>query len=279
MPKISAVVPSYYSERTIEECLRSLLLNNVDEIILVDGGSRDSTLARASRLSETQIIHTNGGIAEARDLGWKAANHPYVLFLDSDTYIEPGTVTRLWSHFSDENIAGVCCAIACANTTNLLARYRDFDFVLSYSGCFEGSGVVECFFDPMQCGLFSKKSLSDINGFDLNYQYAEDLKLLEELKEIGYRVLVTRDALVYHYHREKIRDLYVQFYRHGWGRRIFVNEFSKDFYKNKDPRRTLTAYLKNLHSLGIVGLGYPVYRVFTESAFLIGYLSAKDRLS
>lgn len=90
----SVVIPMYQSEKTIERAIRSVwqqsVYDSVDEIIVVDDGSRDSSVEIVERMSEIEnakirLIKTeNHGPAAARNVGLKVTNAEYVAFLDSD---------------------------------------------------------------------------------------------------------------------------------------------------------------------------------------------------
>jgi glycosyltransferase involved in cell wall biosynthesis len=276
--RLSAIVTSLDNEETIGKCLESILSNKPDEIIVVDGGSSDRTLEIASSFHKVAILRGVRGIAKAKDLGWRTARSELVLFLDADAYIAPDTVDRLRSHLPSPEIAGVSCRVACANAQKLLPRLRDFDFYLTYREEFSASTVIDCVVDPTICGLFRRSALQDVDGFDLGYPYAEDLKLLQKLREKGYRVLMVYDPPVYHYHREKCLDLCRQVYHHGIGRGILIEETKQQFYGRKNPTRLAMQYLRSGLKAGSLGtfLVYPLYRMLTETAFFVGYVRGRE---
>ncbi len=90
MPKnysLSAVILSKNSEKKIEKCLASIS-GWADEIILVDGGSTDSTVKIAERFGAHVHSHKFlGSFAEERNFGTAKASGEWVLQLDSDEII------------------------------------------------------------------------------------------------------------------------------------------------------------------------------------------------
>ena len=93
---ISVIVPVYNSITTLERCVRSLCAQTFEdlEIILVDDGSTDGSGALCSALSREDarirvIRKENGGVSSARNAGIEAAKGEYLMFSDSDDYVEP----------------------------------------------------------------------------------------------------------------------------------------------------------------------------------------------
>jgi hypothetical protein len=97
-PLISVVIPVYNAEPYVAEAVRSATRQPVDlEVILVEDGSTDGSLAVCERLSRDDgrvrlVRHPRGenrGEAASRNLGVLAARGTYVAFLDADDYMLP----------------------------------------------------------------------------------------------------------------------------------------------------------------------------------------------
>ena len=94
--KISIIIPAYNVEKYIAKCLDSVInqcYKNLD-VIVVDDGSKDRTGCIIDDYSvkdnRIRVVHQpNGGLPNARNTGIKYANGDYVMFLDSDDWIEP----------------------------------------------------------------------------------------------------------------------------------------------------------------------------------------------
>lgn len=99
-PLVSIVVPAYNCEKYIEECIQNILNQSYTnlQIILVDDGSKDKTYEICNRFKDKRItlLHKeNGGASSARNCGLKYAKGEYLLFVDSDDYLEKGAVSTL----------------------------------------------------------------------------------------------------------------------------------------------------------------------------------------
>jgi len=86
--EVSVVIPAYNNEKTIDACLKSVLLQSVApaEIIVVDDGSTDSTVQRAAAYAGVKVIQLecNVGVQAARNVGINAAPSDWIAFLDAD---------------------------------------------------------------------------------------------------------------------------------------------------------------------------------------------------
>jgi len=110
---LSFVLPTYNMEAYLGRCLDSLLhqdLANDDyEIIVVNDGSKDNTLAVAEDYkSQNQNIvivdKPNGGIGSARNAGLHVANGEYIYCVDPDDYIAPNVLGTLKSVIKEHNL-------------------------------------------------------------------------------------------------------------------------------------------------------------------------------
>lgn len=107
---VSAIVPAYNCAGSIEATVASLqkqtLPSDALEIILVNDGSSDETLAVCERLaaSDPRIVvidKPNGGVGSARNAGIAAARGRYIAFLDADDTLLPETLEAAVSFFDD----------------------------------------------------------------------------------------------------------------------------------------------------------------------------------
>jgi len=82
---VSVIIPSKNSERTIRECLRSIVSQSYNpiEIIVVDCFSTDSTREIAKQMGAVVISHRSER-SEAKNLGARTAKGKYLYFVDSD---------------------------------------------------------------------------------------------------------------------------------------------------------------------------------------------------
>ncbi|HIW85509.1 MAG TPA: glycosyltransferase [Candidatus Eubacterium faecipullorum] len=103
MDKISVIVPVYKTEKFLDRCVQSIVNQTYRnlEIILVDDGSPDNGPAMcdewAKKDERIKVIHKiNGGLSSARNAGLDSATGDYVMFADSDDYLELDMIEFLY---------------------------------------------------------------------------------------------------------------------------------------------------------------------------------------
>ena len=99
--KVSIVVPVYNVEKYLDRCIKSILNQKYQdmEIILINDGSTDNSLAICEKYREQDsriiiINKANQGLSAARNDGVAAASGEYIMFIDSDDYIDDSLVSE-----------------------------------------------------------------------------------------------------------------------------------------------------------------------------------------
>ncbi|MCQ2527942.1 MAG: glycosyltransferase [Saccharofermentans sp.] len=112
MKKVSVIIPVYMVENYIEDCIRSVLAQTLDdvEIILVNDQGTDASWAKAVALTEgnNSVVllenPRNMGLAATRNHGLSAATGEYVYYLDSDDMIVPDALEKLYEVSSRDQL-------------------------------------------------------------------------------------------------------------------------------------------------------------------------------
>lgn len=115
---ISVIVPVYNQERYVRKCLRSILQQDIQglEIVVINDGSTDNSLAiiKSIAAQDDRIViieKKNEGVSYARRDGLKAARGKYISFVDSDDYLPPHALERLYDIIKREDVdivSGAC---------------------------------------------------------------------------------------------------------------------------------------------------------------------------
>lgn len=108
---LSIVIPLYNTEKYIEDCILSIVDNNVDaslyEVIVVNDGSTDNSKAVVERLCEKyeniKLINLeNQGVSAARMKGVSLAKGEFLWFIDSDDWIVNGSIEKILDSISND---------------------------------------------------------------------------------------------------------------------------------------------------------------------------------
>lgn len=104
MPKITVAVPIYNVKPYLEKCVQSVLgqTERDFELLLIDDGSTDGSGALCDRLAgqdpRIRVIHQeNRGLGGARNTGIENAQGEWILFPDSDDWLEPNVLEKALS--------------------------------------------------------------------------------------------------------------------------------------------------------------------------------------
>ena len=104
MSKVSVIVPVHNTEKYIEMCVNSILEQTLSdiEILLVENGSTDGSLAECRRLEQSdsriRVIHIDDGdVSVARNVGVREAKSEFIGFVDSDDTVAKDMYESLYA--------------------------------------------------------------------------------------------------------------------------------------------------------------------------------------
>jgi hypothetical protein len=115
-PRVSVVVVSRNRAAMLRRCLESIEASEARatlQVIAVDNGSRDGSAQVGDDFPNVQFIRLpkNFGLTKALNLGWRAADAEYVLFLHDDTEVQPSTVGLLADALDTHSDAAAVCPL------------------------------------------------------------------------------------------------------------------------------------------------------------------------
>ena len=178
---ISYIIPAYNEEKYLPKTLASLLFQKDphDEIIVVCNGCTDRTVQIARSYAVKTIVTKNPGVADARNIGAKAAKGEILVFIDADTIIPPNQLSVLLKEFISRNLDMASCRIAPDSSKHIDHLYfrvfwlwlRLFVHLSPHaSGCF----------------LVMKKSLyAKVGSFNTKLSLAEDHEYARRAARVG----------------------------------------------------------------------------------------------
>ena len=218
LPFVTVGVCVKNSERTIRECLKSIVNSDYDklklEIVVVDGNSVDNTVTIAREILEKsgigfKILSDKGkGLGYARQLAVDNAKGGYVCWVDGDNIL-PCRFLKSHVEFAEKhNNVGLFIPIILFREKHALARLEGYCWLLP---TLNAVGKQKMPHLAMQGTLTPVKALKVSGGFNKSIKGAgEDIELIDRIRQEGYKVAVNPKAKIYHRTRGSWKTLYRQ---------------------------------------------------------------------
>ncbi|MEM8639834.1 MAG: TIGR04283 family arsenosugar biosynthesis glycosyltransferase [Cyanobacteria bacterium P01_G01_bin.54] len=116
MPRISIILPVYNEATNLPQTLPLLCQNPDLEVIVVDGGSTDDSLAIAGSYGAKVFLSPESGRAHQMNAGAAIANGDILLFLHADTQLPVGFAAAVSKALADETVVAGAFELAIAGT-------------------------------------------------------------------------------------------------------------------------------------------------------------------
>lgn len=208
IPKVTVIVLVYKAEKYIERCVRSLFEQTLQEMeyVFVDDGTPDNSMEVLRKVMEEfpyrksaiKIVTNdrNRGTAFSRNNGLRASEGEYVIYCDSDDYVEKDMYETLYTRACSENADIVMCDYY-EELTDRRRHVSQNPFL-----CKEDiiSQMLVGRIHSSVCGALIKRELFDANqiefpvGISMWEDMATSVKLHHYAKKVGYV-----DRALYHY--------------------------------------------------------------------------------
>lgn len=167
-PGVSVIIPCFNEEEWIQQTIKSCVNQDYPveslEVIVVDDCSTDASREKIremiSLLKENErgyelddrlsylFMEENGGKREALSKGVLQAKHDLVVFVDSDSFLDPFAIRNLVQPFRDPKMGGVAGRTDVANTyTNALTKIQSVRYYIA----FRVMKAAESIFDAVSC--------------------------------------------------------------------------------------------------------------------------------
>lgn len=226
--EVSICMVSLNCRNVIEDCLLSIYASKPAvkwEIIIVDNASTDTTLHFVeTAYPDIKIIrnHKNVGFAQATNQGMQASTGKYILWLNTDTVLQPNTLAQLVQFMTEHPIAGIVSPKVLNRDGTIQNQCRrGFPTPWASFGYFSGlatlfpksrffGGYLLTYLDENEtnevdavsgcCLLTRREVLEQVGSIDTHYHsYGEDLDFCAEAKKAGWKVFFYPEAQIIHY--------------------------------------------------------------------------------
>ena len=211
-PKVSVIIPVYNSEKYIRKCIESIRVQTLKEIeiVLVDDGSVDKSgeiCDYYSKLDNRVVtIHIkNNGVSNARNTGIKLAKGKYIMFSDSDDYVNDRWCETLYNLAEKNEEDFILCGYEIINSRNsksnrrqILSPLKDESMILARKDFYN---LYNWNLLNSPCNkIFSRKK---INKYNISYietlSLGEDMIFnLDYLEKCSGSIRIANEALYYY---------------------------------------------------------------------------------
>ncbi len=225
--KISLISTVLNEEKNVEKFLNSIITQTrrPDEVIIVDGGSRDKTYEilkkYSKRYKEIQVFQEKGvNIAKGRNIAISKSKEEIIFVSDAGCVIDEDWIKDTLKYFSSVDVvAGSYKAITKNN----------FEY-------FQGLVTIKKVDRPSRMSsrniAFKKRCWREVGGYPEKSLTGEDTRFNIELIKKGYRIKINQKPLVSWEMRQTLLKFAKQFYLYGKGDRIQGNLLKYKMKKN-----------------------------------------------
>ena len=237
---VSVVVATYDRPADLEQCLQSLVTQQTRrpvEIIVVDNHPTSGvTRAVAARFPAVRVVdEPRGGLSYARNAGILAARGEIIATTDDDAVCAPDWIERLVSPFERDDVmivtGNVLPAALATEAQRMFESYgglgrgfsrlvADHDWFRRWRravptwelGCTANAAFRASIFAMPEIG-----AIDEALGAGTPTGCSEDTYVFYRVLQAGFAIVYEPDALVWHRHRESVRELRKQIYSYSKG--------------------------------------------------------------
>ncbi|RME43638.1 MAG: glycosyltransferase [Chloroflexi bacterium] len=232
----SVIIPAYNAADTLPRCLEALKRQSLPvsayEVIVVDDGSTDDTVAVAEAYGATVVRARHEGPASARNMGVGRARAPVVVFTDADCEPAPDFLERMLESLRDPRVSGARGAYR-SRQSGLVARFVQLEYEERYRHIVryeKEHGTVDAL--DTSYAAYRRQAFLEAGGFDTRFGSAagEDHELSFRMARQGHVFRFVPEAVVYHQH---VSTWW------GYARRKYRIGYWKAFLTRQHPRYVL----------------------------------------
>ncbi len=213
-PKVSVIVPVYNGEKTIRQCIDSLLKQDYPnyEVIIADNNSTDNTSEIIKNYSVQLLIEKKRGSSAARNTGAKIARGKILAFTDSDCILRTEWLRKLTEPIIEGTVATLGGTISAGKSKLEMIEQKAYENYLETIKKEKFVKTVDTRNFAIKKGIFQK-----IGGFDEKVKGPEDTDFGLRLVHQDYKIYFVNNAPVKHFHKTSFnRIIKVKYWQNYW---------------------------------------------------------------
>lgn len=232
-PPVSVIMPVLNEERHLAEAVGSVLAQDYPgpmEVVVAVGPSRDRTreVADALAAADPRVVvvdNPTGRTPDGLNAAIEATRHDVVVRMDGHGALSEGYIRRaveLLEETGAANVGGLMLAEGTGDMQRAVATAMRSPLGIGGARIHVGGAAGPA--ETVYLGVFRRKWLRRVGGYDPAYARAQDWELNHRLRKAGGTVWFTPELTVTYRPRATLRDLARQFYTTGQWRRQVVRQ-------------------------------------------------------
>ena len=224
---ISVIITNRNGMAVLPNCLRTLLAEPVNEIIIVDNGSDDGSVSYVKSISDQRLSiiqnNNNNGYAEANNQGYHRSTAKFIVFLNNDTICLPGFLEPLVVYLKEQRqVAAVQPLILFPDMTiDSVGSYLTPTGFLYHRAHrqklnVQNSQPALVYSLKGACMVWRRAVLEQIGVFDETYfAYFEETELCNRALRAGYQLATVPRSAIIHlggFTSNSMDQSFIQFY-------------------------------------------------------------------
>ncbi len=279
-PQVSIIVPVYNVENYIERCLNSLVNQTFKdiEIITINDGSTDKSLELLNKYAKEDIRISvidlgDEGVSYCRNLGIEKANGKYIMFVDSDDWIDSSMVEVMYKKAEENKLDLVMCSYIREFKDHSKEKIFNLPQEIIYKDNEVKNELLRKLVGPIKEELSNPEMLDALGTVWGKLYRADILKenkiKFVDLKEIGsaedtlfniftfnyLKKLMFLNKPMYHYWRDNLKSVTSQYNPKLKEQRKVFFKYISDFIRENNFEQVFEEALNNRICTSVLGLG------------------------
>lgn len=240
--KVSVIIPTLNEEKLINRLLtqfnKEVKEKYYIEVIISDGGSKDSTIKIAKDYADRLILYKEKfpqNISQGRNEGANNSQGDVLIFLNADTYVKDLDyfLNEIKKEFKNGDVVAIACSIYVFPEEEKFSDKTVHFFYNNYAA------MLNKFFMGMgrgECHIVKREKFFDVEGYNEKLAAGEDFDLYKRLRKIG-KIKFRKDFIIYESPRRYRRYGYAAVFWNWIKNSVSVILFNKSISKKWEAIR------------------------------------------
>ncbi len=281
--KVSVVIPVHNGERTLGQCMESVLRQNYHdyEVIIVDDNSTDGTREIIKKFQRNNakvgyVFEEKVSRGAARNSGVKHAKGNIIAMTDADCVVPADWIDKLTEPIRRGNEIAVQ-----GNEVDTIGNYWT-KMQQSFNQRFLEARSAGDYIDHVDTKNFAvdREILENVGFFDSRIGNLEDFELKIRLKKCGHKIFFLKDLKVAHFHRDSFSKLFSRRLEQGFWATV-IHGIHSDYFSENDDEMVKSINSRNftlffpwaVATLFRDGFSRFLFEIVTGTAWRIGILA------